>query len=147
MFQSGMMPGNVRNSKTRPAVAKATLQNKTAQESGRSGESNPQAGSTLAVFQHLPRAEWRISLCYHLPVMVGIAHRVVQEITSQRVHPGSLIHGDGFVDNTITPTPARPIEKTKLIVGVPTATANPTTHVECAAGYAISVCESRFITL
>ena len=78
MLESGVVRGEPGNSKTGAAVAKATFQEKAAQESGRSGQSNLPARGTLAVFQHLLRAEWRIALFNHLPVMIGIAHRVVQ---------------------------------------------------------------------
>src|SRR5437899_2772212 len=98
MLQRGMAPGKVGDREAGPAVAPATFQNKAAQKGSRSGNHSSPNRSTLSIPQHLLRTQRRIALLDHLPMMIGVAHRVMQEITTNNFHPRSLFHPDRFVD-------------------------------------------------
>src|SRR5712664_2484648 len=146
MLQSGVTPRKVGDRKTGTAIAPATFQKKAAQKSSRSGQRGMPGRCAFAISQHLLCTQRCISLPDHLPVMIGVAHRVVQDIATNNSCARSLVHPDRFMDQAFTPASAPAIEKPKLIIRIPAATANPTAHVERASRHAISVQKHRVST-
>ena len=139
MLQRSMFSRQLCDSETRTPVAKTALQNKAAKErQGARGGDLHERGA-LAVFQHLTGAERRIALLDHSLVMGGVAHRVVPKIAGQRFYARAGFHHYRFMNDSITPVAASPIEKPKLIIRIPTAAADPTAQVKGAAGHSKTV--------
>jgi len=78
-------------------------------------------------------------------MMRWISHRIVKEITAQRVDARPFVHDNRFVDNAIAPVTASAIEKTKLIIRIPAAAANPSVHIKRAPCDTITVSELSLV--
>src|SRR6266550_6659475 len=83
VLQESVMGGEGSDAKTGEPIAKAAFQNKIADKGGGTNRCDLQRRSPLPLFQHLARAQRRVSLADHAVMLGSIANRVVQQIAGE----------------------------------------------------------------
>src|SRR5438270_14049083 len=139
MLQCRMMRGEFCDREAGATIAEPTLENETSNKSRRARRRPLESRRAFAITIHLLGSERSIASFDHLPMVRWISHRIVEEITAQRVNTRPFVHDNRFVDYAIAPVTASAIEKTKLIIRIPAATANPSVHIKRAPRYTITV--------
>ena len=145
MLQRRMMRGKFGYREAGPTVPKSAFEKETSNECCRARHRLLNSRGTLAITIHLLRSQRGIAFFDHLPMMRWISHRIMKQIAAERFNAHSFIHNNRFVDNTIAPATSLAIEEAKLIVRIPTATANPTVHIERTPRDPITIGKSGLI--
>src|SRR5438105_168638 len=139
MLQCRMMRGKFCDREAGASIAEPALENETSNKSRRTRRRPQESRRAFAITIHLLGSERGVASFDHLPMVRWISHRIVEEITAQRANARPFVHDDRFVNNSIAPVTASAIEKTKLIIRIPAAAANPSVHIKRAPRDTITV--------
>lgn len=139
MFQKGMVRGEARDGESGEAIAKAAFEDETAHERRGSSESYLERGGAPSCLEHLSCSEGSVSLADHAVVVRSVAHTEVEHVASENLDAAARVHLDRFVNMRALPTPPRAAIQSELIIRIPAAAANPTTHVLGASRDSIAV--------
>lgn len=89
-----MMRRKTGNRETGKSISKTTLENKTPYESRWTSGGHAEDGRAAAIFKHLARRQWRITLADHPVMMRCIGRRIVQQIAADFADARAWVHAD-----------------------------------------------------
>src|SRR6266446_3193982 len=130
MFEECMMSSEGCDCESGQPISEACFKDEVSEKSRGACHRELYKGGTLAGLEHFPRCKWGISFADHLMMVGGAANAIMQNVAGQSFHFRTGRHRKRLVNISAFPRAASSVEKSQLIIWVPSSSLDPASHIK-----------------